>query len=193
MSFWSGLAKLGGFALAPFTGGASIPIGQAVGGALGAAGEMGKGKMKDRQAQADFDLRAALIRQGTPGVRAGDAVQGDIMAGVQKVGTQGSGKDLRFTGGLNPNRLSGNTRQLGGEMSRQALMSAMGKGGPNDPYAHVAIQQPGLMEKILTGAGTVGSVADIIGLSGQNDGLLAKFGKPQQPAQPEVDPLAEFY
>ena len=59
MSFWSGLAKLGGFALAPFTGGASIPIGQAVGGALGAAGEMGKGKMKDRQTQADFDLRAA--------------------------------------------------------------------------------------------------------------------------------------
>ncbi len=45
MSFLSGLAKIAGFGLAPFTGGASIPIGSAVGGALdkigGAAGAAG--------------------------------------------------------------------------------------------------------------------------------------------------------
>jgi hypothetical protein len=34
MSFWGTLAKVGGFAAAPFTGGASIPIGSAIGGAI---------------------------------------------------------------------------------------------------------------------------------------------------------------
>ncbi len=34
MGFWSTLAKVGGIAAAPFTGGLSIPIGQAVGGAI---------------------------------------------------------------------------------------------------------------------------------------------------------------
>lgn len=37
MGFWSGLAKVGGVALAPFTGGASIPIGMGVGNMIDAA------------------------------------------------------------------------------------------------------------------------------------------------------------
>ena len=146
-------------------------------GALTGLGELGKGQAQDRQAEADFALRSALIRAGMPGARANDAVQGDVMAGVQNVGTVGSGRDLRFTGGLSPSLLSGNTRQLGGQMSRQALMSAMGRGGANDPYAAPQIKKPGKMEKFLTGTGMVGGMTDVLGQTG----LLDKFGRPQGP------------
>ena len=161
-------------------------------GALTGLGELGKGQAQDRQAEADFALRSALIRAGMPGARAGGAVQGDIMAGVQNVGTIGGGRDLRFTGGLSPSLLSGNTRQLGGQMSRQALMSALGKGGPQDPYASPMIQKPGKMEKFLTGAGIVGGLTDVAGTTG----LLDRFGRPQGPIlfdEPGQEPGSQLY
>lgn len=170
-------------------------------GALTGLGELGKGQAQDRQAEADFALRSAIIRAGMPGARAGDAVQGDILSGVQNVGTMGSGRDLRFTGGLSPSLLSGNTRQLGGQMSRQALMSAIGRGGANDPYASPTIRKPGKMEKFLTGAGIVGGFGDVV----NQTGLLQKFGRPHALAflpdainnlsgtSSEDDTLGEFY
>lgn len=52
MGFLSTLAKVGGFAAAPFTGGASIPIGLGVGGALDAASQQGKANEAQEQAMA---------------------------------------------------------------------------------------------------------------------------------------------
>ena len=71
------LAKLGGFALAPVTGGASIPIGLGVGGALDAAGQQGKANKASQQAldfaRQDIEARQpfrdqlfASLQQGQP-------------------------------------------------------------------------------------------------------------------------------
>ena len=73
----SNLAKIGGFAAAPFTGGASIPIGMGIGGALDAAGQQGKANEAQEEAMAAMraDLAArqpfrdqlfASLQQGQP-------------------------------------------------------------------------------------------------------------------------------
>lgn len=46
----SNLAKLGGFVAAPFTGGASIPIGLGIGGALDAGAQQGRANEASQQA-----------------------------------------------------------------------------------------------------------------------------------------------
>ncbi len=73
----SNLAKIGGFAAAPFTGGASIPIGLGVGGALDAGAQQGKANEAQEEAMAAMraDLAArqpfrdqlfASLQQGQP-------------------------------------------------------------------------------------------------------------------------------
>ncbi len=53
MGFFSTLAKVGGLAAAPFTGGASIPIGLGIGGALDAGSQQGKAnQITDEQLEA---------------------------------------------------------------------------------------------------------------------------------------------
>ena len=73
----SNLAKLGGFAAAPFTGGASIPIGMGIGGALDAGQQQGRANEASQQAldAARQDMAArqpfrdqlfASLQQGQP-------------------------------------------------------------------------------------------------------------------------------
>jgi hypothetical protein len=83
----------------------------------------------DQRANIDRTALAfANYNRQDPGVRAGDAVQGDILAGVQPVTHSGSGKDFHFNGGLTPALLSQGTRNYG------QLMSAAATGeGPADP------------------------------------------------------------
>ena len=69
MSIWSKIAKIGGFALAPFTGGVSIPIGQAVGGGIDAfsrgAGSASQAQASNRGTKAELmlDQNTALERE----------------------------------------------------------------------------------------------------------------------------------
>ena len=58
----SNLAKLGGFAAAPFTGGASIPIGLGIGGALDAGAQQGRANEASQQAL-DFARQDIAARQ----------------------------------------------------------------------------------------------------------------------------------
>ena len=73
----SNLAKLGGFAAAPFTGGASIPIGLGIGGALDAGQQQGRANEASQQAldfaRQDIEARQpfrdqlfASLQQGQP-------------------------------------------------------------------------------------------------------------------------------
>jgi hypothetical protein len=101
----------------------------------------------DRQLRLDAqkqqaEIEAAKLARSAVSDRMHNSVHGDIMANVQKSGTTGSGRDLRFTGGLSPNLLSQDSRDLGRVTSRQALLSAMNGddkngqiGGVDDPYA----------------------------------------------------------
>ena len=175
MSVWSKIAKIaglaGGVAALPFTGGASLlPYLAATGTVSGALAQArGEGRQTEnaqRAAQQQQALQAAQFNRQAPSARANSAVRGDILAGAQPVTTIGSGRDLRFSGGLSPALLSGNTRQLGQNMSRQALMSQLGQGGANDPYTFntqpFQPQQAGLLDKILGGVGLAGEIASLL-------------------------------
>lgn len=70
------------------------------------------------------------------GERASNSVRGDILANVGDVKLSGLPSripKMEFEGGLRPSLLSGNSRTLGAEMSRQALMDQMQ--GDATPYA----------------------------------------------------------
>jgi hypothetical protein len=65
VSFWSKLAKIGGYAAAPFTGGASIAVGNGLGTMLEAGGAMAasgsNAAANNRGVQMDADLAAAQV------------------------------------------------------------------------------------------------------------------------------------
>jgi hypothetical protein len=74
-------------------------------------------------------------RLTAPGQRASNSVRGDILANVQDVGVNApAGVNVTsFSGGLRPSLLSGNTRALGGQMSKEALLDALS--GTPTPYS----------------------------------------------------------
>ena len=76
------LAKLGGFVAAPFTGGASIPIGLGVGGAIDAAGQQGKANEASQQAldfaRQDVEARQPFRDQLFASLQGGQAQRPDL-------------------------------------------------------------------------------------------------------------------
>lgn len=143
MSFLSGLAKIGGFALAPFTGGASIPIGQAVGDMLGGVGQVSgndagaaaQGRLQQAQVQQGQDRNAIeLYRQklldalNTPGKLASNAVRGDVISNAQPASFSGLPSYIhvpQMSGGLTPASLGPGSRQAGAQLTRTALQNLM--------------------------------------------------------------------
>ena len=184
MSFWGTLGKIGGaiagVAGAPFTGGGSlIPL---IGTGMNVLSGLGQGQTQNRMASmknnADQDrirlqleqlgLNTAQFNRQAPGARMGNAVHGDTIANVQDYQLGGSGRTLSATGGLRPSLLSGGTRQLGADVSRQALLSQMGQGGKSDPYTYTPqmtaptpVPQAGTLETIGNVAGTAGNALSI--------------------------------
>jgi len=70
-----------------------------------------------------------------PGERANTSVRGDILANAVDSTFHGSSRIPKFSfeGGLHPGMFSGNTRKLGGEMSRAALLDQLS--GEKTPFA----------------------------------------------------------
>lgn len=141
-------------------------------GGLDAAGALAGGRAQGRQAdfaaqqQADqARLQAAQYNAQLPGQRAGASVRGDVLAGLQPVSFSGSGRDLSISGGLSPALLSQGSRQVGQQMSREALLSALGQGGPQDPYAQFTPQAQlkggSALDKALGAAGLIGAGLDV--------------------------------
>jgi hypothetical protein len=115
-------------------------------------------------------------RLSAPQSRASNAVRGDILANVQDVGVDApAGVNVTsFSGGLRPSLLSGNSRALGGQMSKEALLDAL-SGSPT-PFSDMApvdlssvtgrsapsqtaLPQPSGMDKVLEAIGTYGGLA----------------------------------
>jgi hypothetical protein len=135
-------------------------------------GGRASGREKANEAQLAQDrLRLAQeqAQRETPLLRLRAAGLGDIASGVQDFQLSGRGRELTSTGGLRPSLLrEGSARQVGQQVAREALLSAMG-GAMRDPryardYAGIAdidpyrisaptpLQKPGLLDKILGGA-----------------------------------------
>jgi hypothetical protein len=77
-------------------------------------------------------------RLSAPQSRAENSVRGDILANVQDVGISApDGVNVTsFSGGLRPSLLSGNSRALGAQMSKEALLDAL-SGSPM-PFSSMA-------------------------------------------------------
>lgn len=167
---------------------------------LSVAGRLGKGRAAGRVEEAEqaraadrARLEQARFNRENPSARAGGAVRGDILAGLQDYQLSGEGRNLSSTGGLRPSLLSPGTRQLGSSLSREALLSQLGQGGPNDPYAAMTptpTPQAGGLDKVLTGAGIAG---DVLQLGGGLDTLPFFRRQRQQPPPPPTDDSDDIY
>jgi len=138
--------------------------------------------------QAELDKAKGQLSEyetklSAPQSRASNAVRGDILAGVQDVGVSApDGVNVTsFSGGLRPSLLSGNSRALGGQMSKEALLDAL-SGSPtpfnNMPAvdlssitgrsapAQTGLPQPSGMDKVMEQIGLWGGLASA-GLNSQ--------------------------
>lgn len=174
MSFWSKLAKIGGWAAAPFTGGASVPIGNAVGGALDA---FGKGAGAASQAQAynrgtkaeimmdqNSALERELLNRQENQRRARDHAYQNAQRGAMAVNyTPAQGPPgtnvVRFGGGAIG---SPQARAAGDELVKQSMNRmtqpdlTVDGGGGMPAYRNLATDKdftktlnPGIMERLL--------------------------------------------
>lgn len=179
MSFWSTLGKIAGVAgagiAAPFTAGQSLhalPLilstagsvaGALAGGrAQGRMDEAGINQIQDRNkiVAADTNLRAGSTR-------AGQAVQGDILAHAQPFrytgGTSMAGNIPipQSEGGLSPAIFSDSTRALGSQLSSDALRAQQTDHG--NPASLTPLPQSTALDSILNTAALVGSGIDALG------------------------------
>jgi hypothetical protein len=132
-------------------------------------------------------LKEQEARMAAPGQRATNSVRGDILANVQDVGISApDGVNVTtFSGGLRPSLLSGNSRALGGQMSKEALLDALDGKDPT-PFSDLAPvdlssitgrRAPGLTE--LPEESRMEQVMQQIGLWGglANTGINAMNGR----------------
>ena len=156
-----------GVGLASRIGRAAIP-GLASAGtvAAGAASERGNARLLEDAANQQYDqtrLQGARLNLDAPSMRARTSVRGDILAGAQPLTLSGPTTGLDWgarpnvSGGLSPALLSGNSRALGQQMSRDALLSQMQ--GP--AFTPTERPKPGKVDALLNTAGTVGTIANM--------------------------------
>jgi hypothetical protein len=137
-------------------------------------------------------LKEQEARLAAPGQRASNSVRGDILANVQDVGVSApAGVNVTsFSGGLRPSLLSGNSRALGAQMSKEALLDAL-DGKDATPFSDLtpvdlssitgrtAPAQTGLPQ-----ASGIDKVMEQIGLWGGLAGAgLNAMGQPQRQQQ----------
>lgn len=177
MGFWGSLAKIGGFAAAPFTGGASIPLGMAVGNAVGAAsGNASQAQASNRGTKASIMMdqnsaleRELLAREQEKRSARNDAyknaIRGSISANWQPQAAPPGIPHFDVTGGTMGNDQA---HAAGDELVKQAMNRMtqpdirVDGGGSMPAYRNLAHDSefaktlnPGIWEKILG----IGSVA----------------------------------
>lgn len=146
-------------------GGMSIP--SIIGGIGSVAGGIASGRASGRAAEGNANnqydtnrINYANYNLGAPAKRAHNSVQGDILAGVQPMTVNGPitgthGQIPQISGGISPALLSENSRNLGKEMSRSALLDQMN--GPMNPTAQ---PQSSGVDTALNAAGYAGLASD---------------------------------
>jgi hypothetical protein len=88
-----------------------------------------------KQSQGVLDEREAELKE--PQMRASNSVRGDMLANLQDatVSAPPGVNVTSFGGGLRPSVLSGNSRALGQQMSKQALLDALDPTATPKPFA----------------------------------------------------------
>jgi hypothetical protein len=128
---------------------------------------------REQSDHAGIDMDRKKFALGAPSVRAGQSVRGSILQNAQPASISGLPSRInvpQISGGLTPAMFSGDTRALGGEMTRKALIDQL-KGDTFDPLQKTDFaggvlappqmenyQKSGLLEQILGGLGLGASV-----------------------------------
>lgn len=149
----------------------------------------GQGRLAEAQAaygqnrSADERFRSQLAARkdalAAPGMRASNAVRGDILANATNTDIKLPGiPDSQISGGFGPSSFSPATRQLGSQMSADALAGS-GTDSLEPPPLVQAPQATG-MDSFLQTAGTIGSLL----------GAIPYKKKPPAPGEPGYVPPA---
>jgi hypothetical protein len=146
-----------------------------------------------RLARALGVLQEERAGREAPGQRASNSVRGDILANAQDAQFSGSSRipKFEFSGGLRPSMFSGNTRQLGAELSRQALLDQLQ--GESTPFSDLPDAD---YSKILDAPAIPGGTAlpegsrmdSVLQAIGQYGGLAAGVANAYQPGQQAAAP-----
>lgn len=103
-----------------------------------------------RMNRAQLDLLRRTFALNAPTTRAQQAVRGDVMSRAQdvRVPDHPRANVVRIEGGMRPSMLSGNTRALGAEMSRKALVDQLAgdkfQDVPEQNWGGAVLQPPGV-------------------------------------------------
>lgn len=142
------------------------------------SGLLGQSREQSDHARLDLDRRDFAL--DAPSTRAGQSVRGSILANAQPASISGLPAHIQsripnISGGLTPSMFSGDTRALGNEMTRKALMDQL-RGDDFEPLERTDFkggilaqpqleqyQRSGLLEKILGNLGLGLTVAGGIG------------------------------
>jgi hypothetical protein len=134
----------------------------------------------EQSTHANIDLERRRHALAAPSARASQSVRGSILANAQPFTVSGlpdrvASRIPQISGGLTPEMFSGDTRALGEELTRTALLDQL-KGDDFAPLQRTDFasgvlaspqlqeyQKSGLLEKILGGLGLAGSVVGGIG------------------------------
>jgi hypothetical protein len=135
---------------------------------------------REQSDHAGIDLDRRQFALNAPSRRASQSVRGSILQNAQPMTLSGlpdrvSSRIPQISGGLSPALFNQDTRDLGGELTRSALIDQL-RGDDFDPLERTDFsggvldspqleqyQRPGMLEQILGGLGLAGSVAGGIG------------------------------
>jgi hypothetical protein len=145
-----------------------------------ATGDALRGQSAENMAHANLDMDRKKFALTAPSVRANQSVRGSILQNAQPVTLSGlpervASRVPQISGGLTPAMFNADTRALGGELTRKALIDQLA-GDNFDPMVKTDFksgilpqpnleeyQKSGLLEQILGGGGLVGSILGGIG------------------------------
>lgn len=134
----------------------------------------------EQMAHANMDLERKRHALAAPSARASQSVRGSILANAQPMKVEGlpdriASRIPQISGGLTPEMFSADTRALGDEMTRAALLDQL-KGDTFDPLQKTDFQsgvlappqlqqyeKSGLLEQIMGSLGLAGSVVGGVG------------------------------
>lgn len=131
-------------------------------------------------------LNQAKFQQDSPGKLAGQSVRGDILANGQDSHATGLPSYIKVpehTGGFTTSMFSPETRQLGGQMSRNALASEMAAGPPPTSVSYPDapklpdVPEASALDSALNGGSDIASILAALDKLGGKDGgsLLDKL------------------
>ncbi len=145
-----------------------------------ATGDALRSQSAEQSNHANIDMDRRKFALAAPSARASQSVRGSIMQNAQPMKFDGLPPEIasripQISGGLSPALFNDNTRALGGELTRKALIDQL-KGDEFAPLEKTNFQsgilaQPkmeefqksGLLEKILAGLSLGGSVVGGLG------------------------------